>query len=106
MTALVISNAAPFGSATNNMVAGVYSLSEAIARLNSAVATASSGYSGTPGTEFEDGTNFGVAADPAEPGKAGSDYAYAIGQLNTAWQTFWTAAKPSIEQLDNGVRNV
>lgn len=104
MTATIISNAAPFGSATNQMIAGLYSVGEAIARLQAAVATAASGYEGEAGTEYEDGTNFGVAADPNSPGTKGSDYAYAIGQLDTAWQTFWTAAKASVEQLDNGVR--
>lgn len=106
MTATVISNAAPFGAATNGMVAGLFAVSEAIARLKAAVATAESGFDGTPGTEFEDGSNFGVAADPNAPGAKGTDYAYAVGQLANAWETFWTAAKPYIEQLDNGVRNV
>jgi hypothetical protein len=39
------------------------------------------------------------------PGQKGKDYAYAIGQLNAAWDTFWTTAKAYVEQLDNGVRN-
>jgi hypothetical protein len=104
MTATVISNAAPFGAMTNNLVGGLFSADEVIARLNAAVATAASGFEGTAGTEYEDGTNFGVAADPASPGTKGNDYAYAIGELNTAWTTFWTAAKAYVEQLDNGVR--
>lgn len=102
MTATVISNAAPFGSATNQLVAGLYSADEAMERLRAAVATAASGYDGVPGTEYEDGTNFGVAAGP-EPGVKGSDYAYAVNSLATAWATFWGAAKASLEQLDNGV---
>lgn len=106
MTATVISNAAPFGALTNDTVAALFDVGEAMARLNSAVATAASGFDGTPGTEYEDGTNFGVAADPAEPGAKGSDYAYAVAQLATAWDTFWAAAKPYVEQLDNGVRGV
>jgi hypothetical protein len=106
MTATVISNAAPFGALTNDTVAALFEVGEALARLNAAVATAASGFNGTPGTEYEDGTNFGVAADVAEPGVKGSDYAYAVGQLSTAWDTFWTTAKPYIEQLDNGVRGV
>ena len=72
-------------------------------RLKDAVATAASGYDGVPGTEYEgDGTNFGVVPGTA-PGEKGADYAYAINTLATAWETFWTAAQPSIEQLDNGV---
>lgn len=105
MTATVISNAAPFGSMTNDLVADLYAVSEVMVRLQAAVATAASGFDGVAGTEYEDGTNFGVAADPDTPGLKGQDYAYAIGQLATAWGTFWTAAKPSVEALDNGVRN-
>ena len=104
MTATVISNAAPFGAATNQLIAALFSSDEAIERLRAAVATASSGYNGEPGTEFEDGTNFGVAAEPGIPGNKGKDYAYAINSLATAWATFWSAAKPYVEQLDNGVR--
>jgi hypothetical protein len=105
MTATVISNTAPFGAMTNDTVADLYTVASALVRLNDAVATAASGYEGTPGTEYEDGTNFGVAADPASAGTKGSDYAYAIGQLYGSWSTFWTAAKPYVDQLDNGVRN-
>lgn len=105
MTATIISNAAPFGAATNQLVAGLYSADEAMERLRAAVATASSGYSGVPGTEFEDGTNFGVSADATTPGAKGKDYSFAVDTLATAWATFWGAAKGAIEQLDNGVRN-
>lgn len=104
MTATVINNATPFGAATNQMIAGLYTVGEAMARLQSAVATAASGYTGTEGTEYEDGSNFGVAADPDEPGAKGKDYAYAVDQLAAAWAEFWTAAKPYVQQLDNGVR--
>jgi len=45
---------------------------------------------------------FGVVADSANPGAKGTDYSYAMNQLNAAWQTFWTAAAPYVEQLDNG----
>jgi hypothetical protein len=103
MTATIISNTPPFGALTNRTIAGLHDANEAILRLQEAVATAASGYEGTPGTEYEgDGTNFGVVAG-SEPGQKGSDYAYAIGQLATAWTTFWTAALPSIQQIDNGV---
>ena len=105
MTATIISNTPPFGSMTNQTIAGLHNVHETIARLRDAVATASSGYDGVPGTEFEgDSTNFGVVPG-TEPGAKGSDYAYAVNTLATAWDTFWTAASASIEQLDNGVRN-
>jgi hypothetical protein len=103
MTATIISNTPPFGLMTNKTVAALHSANEAIERLAEAVATAASGYEGTPGTEYEGAnTNFGVVAG-ATPGEKGSDYAYAIGQLSNAWATFWTAALPSIQQIDNGV---
>jgi hypothetical protein len=103
MTATIISNTPPFGALTNKTVAGLHTANDAILRLQEAVATAASGYGGTPGTEYEcDSTNFGVVAGPT-PGAKGSDYAYAIGQLANAWGTFWQAALPSIEQIDNGV---
>ena len=112
MTAVVISNQTSFGSMTNQSVGRLISLHTTLERLKDAVATASSGYTGTPGTEFEaapgfagppgGGNNFGVSPDPAEPGKAGTDYAYAVNQLTTQWATFWAAAQPYIEQLDNG----
>lgn len=103
MTATIISNVPPFGLLTNRTVAGLHTVNEAITRLQEAVAVAASGYEGTPGTEYEgDGTNFGVVAGD-QAGQKGSDYAYAIGQLANAWTTFWAAASPSIEQIDNGV---
>lgn len=106
MTATVISNAAPFGALTNATIADLYTVTEAMSRLQAAVASAASGYDGVPGTEYEDGSNFGVAADPNTPGAKGSDYAYAIDQMATQWNTFWTAAKDYIKQLDNGVASL
>jgi hypothetical protein len=105
MTATIISNTPPFGFMTNQTVADLFVVNEAINRLQEAVATAASGFEGTPGTEYETDSNFGVQPDPASPGTKGSDYAYAIGNLAAAWMTFWTAALSSIEAIDNGVRN-
>jgi hypothetical protein len=103
MTATIISNTPPFGALTNQTVAGLHTANEAITRLADAVATAASGYEGVAGTEYEgDSTNFGVVASDT-PGENGQAYAYAIGQLDTAWKAFWTAALPAIQQLDNGV---
>jgi hypothetical protein len=118
MTTTIISNMGqyPFGMQTNQCIARIISLNTNLARLQEAVATASSGYEGTAGTEFEVGgpTNvnpagmmqygqnlFGVQAS-STPGEQGQAYSYAIGQLYTAWQTFWAAAQPYVEQLDNG----
>jgi hypothetical protein len=105
MTTTVISNSASFGLLTNQTVADLYTVNEAIERLGSAVAQAEAGFDGVTGTEFEDGTLFGVAADPTTPGLKGSDYSYAVGMLKNQWDTFWAAALGAINQLDNGVRN-
>jgi hypothetical protein len=103
MTATIISNTPPFGALTNKTVANLRAANDAITRLQEAVAVAASGYEGTPGTEYEgDGTNFGVLPSDT-PGDQGSAYAYAMGQLSNAWATFWDAALPSIQQIDNGV---
>lgn len=111
MAALIISNFASFGSMTNQTTARLNSLNTTIARLKDAIATASSGYEGIPGTQFETpmaganmagGNNFGVQAEPDIPGKAGTDYAYAMNNLAVAWENFWITASPYIDQLDNG----
>lgn len=102
MTATIISNVPPFGALTNETVANLFAVNQNIVRLQAAVAGAASGYAGTAGTEYEgNGTNFGVVAN-ATPGSKGSDYAFALNTLAGAWATFWTAALPSIEALDNG----
>lgn len=103
MTATIISNTPPFGAMTNELVAELFAANQKIVRLQAAVAAAASGYSGTAGTEYEgNGTNFGVVAT-ATPGAAGAAYSFAMGNLATAWNTFWTSALASIEALDNGV---
>ena len=103
MTAIIVSNAQPFGSMTNKAIADLFEINRQITRVASAVADAASGYSGTAGTEYE-GTanNFGVLAN-STPGEQGAAYAYAVGVLAAAWTNFWTAASPSIQALDNGV---
>jgi hypothetical protein len=111
MATTIITNTGPytFGQLTNQNISRLISLNTNIGRLFEAIATASSGYDGVPGTEFEIGnpTNtaiqnlFGIQASTT-PGEQGSAYSYAVGQLHTAWETFWTAAAPYIEQLDNG----
>lgn len=117
MTATIISNMMPYtwGQSTNMIVGKLVSLQQQMGRLQEAVATASSGWDGTPGTQFEIGNTtetasnqnlFGVQCDPTTPGSKGEDYSYAVGQLWTAWQAFWTAAQPYIEQLDNGVQTM
>jgi hypothetical protein len=112
MAALVIPNMTPFGSMTNQTTSRLLTLNTTIERLKDAIATASAGYTGTPGTEFEAApmgsnmmtapNNFGVQPDPETPGKNGTDYAYAVGVLTEQWALFWAAAEASINQLDNG----
>jgi len=86
-------------------------------RIDEAITNASSGYTGTPGTQFEiqpSGpgvtpaantsmipTLFGVTPSDT-PGEQGVTYRYAMESLYQQWQTFWTAALPFIQQLDNG----
>jgi hypothetical protein len=105
MATTQISAQTPFGGMTNRTTAQLISTNTSMHRLQEAIATASSGYTGTPGTEFEGpGGLFGVVADPdpEAAGAKGTDYAYAVNQLAAQWATFWDAALPYIEQIDNG----
>lgn len=112
MAALIIPNNTAFGSMTNQTTAKLLGLNTTMARLKEAIATAASGYTGVPGTEYEAATmgmnmmstmnNFGVVPDQAEPGASGTDYAYAVNTLIGHWDAFWVLAEPSISQLDNG----
>lgn len=112
MAALIIPPSTPFGAMTNQTTSRLIGLNTTMARLKDAVATAASGYTGTAGTEYEAPSmgmnmmqtqnNFGVVPDPAEAGKNGTDYAYAVNILIGHWDAFWVLAEPSISQLDNG----
>ena len=114
MSAVIIStsDAYPHGRATNQLVGELMRTAASLERINSAVVTATSGYSGVPGTQFEVGVPspedgpvmrnlFGVQAS-ATPGEQGSAYSYAIGRLHELWAPFWEQARPYVEQLDNG----
>lgn len=114
MTSLVIPNQTTFGQMTNSVVSRLAGLNTTVLRLNEAVTTASAGYAGTPGTEFEAATmgmgmaqanNFGVQPDPnpANAGVNGVAYADAVTQLTAQWAAFWAAAAPFIRTLDNGM---
>ncbi len=116
MTSLVIPTQTTFGQMTNSVVSRLAGLNTTVLRLNEAVSTASEGYAGTPGTEFEapsmgaggimtSGTNnFGVQPDPdpANAGVNGVTYSDAVTQLTVQWQAFWALAAPYIRTLDNG----
>jgi hypothetical protein len=113
MTAILIATGPQytFGALTNRMTSGMVSANAQLERLHAAIATASAGYTGTPGTEFEVAnamggpmqTNlFGVVADSDAPGQRGSDYSYAMGRLHELWTTFWAEAEAYVQQLDNG----
>ncbi|HXJ74502.1 MAG TPA: hypothetical protein VNM37_16745 [Candidatus Dormibacteraeota bacterium] len=115
MTATIISTQGnyTFGAMTNQTISRIIATNTQMLRLKEAIATASSGYTGEPGTEFEapasgnlgpptNATNlFGVVPSDT-PGEQGQAYSYAVGALHDAWAAFWTAAAPYIEQLDNG----
>jgi hypothetical protein len=116
MSALIIPQSTTFGAMTASIVSRVHSLDSVIPRLQDAIATASSGYTGTPGTEFEAASgnalpmppanNFGVQPDPDTPGQQGQAYAYAVGQLHAKWEEFMAAAGAYIDALDNGTASV
>jgi hypothetical protein len=104
----IISNTVAFGAMSNQAIGRLISLRATLERLQGAIATASAGYAGAPGTEFEASSAMGApinlfGVQPSEtPGEQGSAYSYAMGRLNEEWATFWAAAEPFIEQLDNG----
>ena len=114
MTATIISTGPQytFGALTNRLVGGLIAGNTQLERLKEAIATASSGYTGTPGTEFEIGQTaagvlvgnnlFGVVADTENPGQKGTEYSYAVGRLHELWAAFWVEAEQYVEQLDNG----
>jgi len=113
MTATLIATSPQytFGALTNRLVGGMITANAQLERLHEAIATASAGYTGTPGTEFEVSNTigapsqanlFGVVPDPATPGQKGTDYSYAVGRLHELWVTFWTEAENYVQQLDNG----
>jgi hypothetical protein len=107
MTTTVISNGASYGAMTNQAIGKLISLNSTLERLTDAISTASSGYTGTPGTEFETSANLGAqnlfGVQPSEtPGEQGTAYSYAMNRLQEEWSTFWAVAEPFIEQLDNG----
>lgn len=101
MSAIIVNGSTPFGGMSNQMVDNLNAVNQAMTRLQAAVAAAASGFTGTAGTEYEMGTNFGVTPN-ATPGDRGAAFAYAVNVLAGNWATFWTANQASISALDNG----
>lgn len=114
MTTIVIATngSNTFGQLTNRLTAGLLQANASLERIADAIATASSGYEGVPGTEFEASTGaggsvivgpnlFGVVPS-VTPGEKGTEYSYAVGRLNELWTAFWAEAEPFVTQLDNG----
>lgn len=116
MTAIIISTMGnyTFGTMTLQAVSRLMSANAQMARLQDAIAQASDGYAGTPGTEFEmvvTGGTGPVASTPSNlfgvmpsdvPGENGLAYAEAATGMCAAWVAFWTAAAPFLKELDNG----
>jgi hypothetical protein len=112
MAALIIPNNTTFGSMTNQTVSNLLKLNTTMARLKDALATASAGYEGVAGTQYEAATmgmnmpmsqnNFGIVPKVDAAGANGTDYEYAVNTLTAQWDTFWAAAEASVNQLDNG----
>lgn len=114
MTTTIISNTVSYGQMTNQSVSKLIALQTMLERLQDAITTASAGYEGEPGTEFEAPTNalapavpnlFGVQPS-ATPGEQGAAYKYAVGRLHEEWAKFWEVAEPFVEQLDNGTTSL
>ena len=102
MSAIQVSNAAPFGAMSNQLVENFWAIDQAITRLQAAIASAASGFSGTAGTEYEGtATNFGVLAG-ATPGANGAAWSYAVNVLAGNWATFRATSLANIEAIDNG----
>jgi hypothetical protein len=101
MTSVVVSNATPFGQMSNTMVENFWAIDQAITRLQAAIASASSGFAGTAGTEYETGSPFGVVQS-STPGAQGAAWAYAVNVLAGNWATFRAVAIASIDAIDNG----
>lgn len=105
MTTVVIQNTQSFGTLSNNIVSQLFFINANLARLSAALGNASSGFTGTAGTEYEGPeTLFAVVPDATTPGQQGSAYASAITTIAQNWETFWTAAQGAIDALDNGFR--
>jgi X-X-X-Leu-X-X-Gly heptad repeat protein len=113
--AVIISTQATytFGAMTNKLVTGLIAANSSLSRLQSGMNTASSGYSGVAGTQYEvSGTTsgnptaptnlFGVIADANAPGSNGITYQNAMDTIEAAWQTFWETASDALKTLDNG----
>ena len=104
----------PFGSQTNTVISRLIATHTQMARLKEAIATASAGFTGTAGTQFEVGNPepadqvpnlFGVQAG-ATPGAQGEAYRYAMESLASAWEAFWDTAGDFIQALDNGAQTM
>lgn len=109
MSTTIISNNVAFGAMSNQTISRLIGLQSTLDRLQGAIATASSGFEGVPGTQFEaSSSNFGTITNlfgvqPSEtPGEQGAAYRFAMDSLIAEWATFWAAAEPFIAQLDNG----
>lgn len=101
---IIINSMPTFGAMTNNTVSQLFILNAAINRINAAVANASSGHSGAPGTEYEGpNTLFGVVPSDT-PGAQGQAFASAMVTIVENWNTFWDAAQGALDSLDNGTR--
>jgi hypothetical protein len=100
MTAIVVNGSTPFGGMVNGAVGDLVAAGAAIHRANLAQAAAQSG-AAEPTAAVLEGGNFGVVPD-ATPGQQGAAWAYALGVLDDALQTFLTAHQAQITALDNG----
>lgn len=101
MSAIIVNGAAPFGAISNKAIQNLISAIDDIHRVNLAAAAAQSGAASPVAAALETGSNFGVVASDT-PGEKGADYAYALGLLDAALQTFKSTNQGFITALDNG----
>jgi hypothetical protein len=108
-----------FGVMTTRLVTSLIQANASVARVQAGMTTASNGFTGTAGTQYEiSGSStgmgnpmapinlFGVIADANNLGANGTAYETAMNTIETAWQTFWTAASGALQTLDNGSTTV
>jgi hypothetical protein len=102
-----------FGTMSTRLVTNLIAANASVARITAGMATASSGFTGTDGTQYEVSSSmppnpmappnlFGVVTEANSPGANGMAYENAMNTIETAWQTFWTAASAALQTLDNG----
>lgn len=99
MAELQISNAVSKGAKLNEAIARYIQVVADIVQLNADMGVTSSGFSGTSGTQFETGSEWGVVPS-ATPGAQGLVLQSALGNLASNIASQATTNAPYVNQLD------